>query len=169
MDLKSLEGFPPEIQMTIRLVIAYLLSAFIGWEREQTHVPAGLRTHILVGLGSTAFMLVSIYGFDNLGTVRDPARVAAQIITGIGFLGAGTIWRNESRDESKVGGLTTAASIWVTASVGMLAGVGMLVIATVVAFMGWFTLRVLRPVEHKGQDGKKSNSIPTKSKEDKEL
>jgi putative Mg2+ transporter-C (MgtC) family protein len=165
MDLKFLEGFPLEIQMTFRLVIAYLLSAFIGWEREQTHVPAGLRTHILVGLGSTAFMLVSIYGFNNLGTVGDPARVAAQIITGIGFLGAGTIWRNES----KVGGLTTAASIWVTAAVGMLAGVGMLVMATVVAIMGWFTLRVLRPVEHKEQIDYKSNALSGKSEQDSEL
>ncbi|NWJ44420.1 MAG: MgtC/SapB family protein [Chloroflexi bacterium] len=165
MDLKFLEGLPLDIQMTFRLVIAYLLSAFIGWEREQTHVPAGLRTHILVGLGSTAFMLVSLYGFNNLGTVGDPARVAAQIITGIGFLGAGTIWRNESR----VGGLTTAASIWVTAAVGMLAGVGMLVMATVVAFMGWFTLRVLRPVERKVQNGNNSNKIPNKSGHDKEL
>ncbi len=135
---------PADFTMVLRLMLAYVLAGLIGWERRSAHRPAGLRTHILVGVGSCAFMLISVYGFDNLGTVRDPARVAAQIITGIGFLGAGTIWR----DESKVGGLTTAASIWITAAVGMMAGVGLWLLASVVTSMAWFTLRWLKPSNH---------------------
>ena len=88
--------------------------------------PAGLRTFMMVTAGSAGYTLVSIYGFVDLGTVRDPARVAAQIVTGIGFLGAGTIWRTPST----VRGLTTAATIWFAAAVGMMAGAGLYLLAT---------------------------------------
>ncbi len=132
-----------QAQIVLRLLLAFLLSAAIGVEREEAQRPAGLRTHILVGVGSCGFMLVSIFGFENLGTVRDPARVAAQIITGIGFLGAGTIWRNDTR----VGGLTTAASIWVVASIGMMAGAGMWFAGLVITLISWFTLRVIKSVD----------------------
>ena len=86
---------------------------------------------------------LTVYGFDGLGTVRDPARVAAQIITGIGFLGAGTIFRSGST----VRGLTTASSIWITAAIGMVAGLGLLVLAGFTTLLTWFTLRILKNVE----------------------
>ncbi len=132
-----------QAEIVIRLMLAFILSAAIGVEREQAQRPAGLRTHILVGMGACGYMLISIFGFDNLGTVRDPARVAAQIITGIGFLGAGTIWRNDTR----VGGLTTAASIWVVAAIGMMAGTGMWFAAMFLTLLSWFTLHVVKAVD----------------------
>ncbi|HBL37110.1 MAG TPA: methyltransferase, partial [Firmicutes bacterium] len=100
-------------------MVATLLGAVIGLEREQHGRPAGLRTHILVALGSCLIMLVSIYGFPS-GTGSDPARLAAQVVSGIGFLGAGTILR----DGTSIRGLTTAASLWVVAGIGLAAGTG---------------------------------------------
>lgn len=145
MDFINFSSFNNELNMALRLIVAYLLSGLIGFEREKAQRPAGLRTHILVGVGATAFMLISIYGFDGLGTARDPARLAAQVVTGIGFIGAGAIWRSDAN----VGGLTTAASIWITAAVGMMVGVGMYFMATVVTLMAWFTLRWLKPANHR--------------------
>lgn len=105
--------------------LALLLSAVIGLEREVRQKSAGLRTHTLVGGGAALFMLVSKYGFSDVLAARlvvvDPSRVAAQIVTGVGFLGAGLIFVR--RDA--VRGLTTAASIWVTAAVGSAAGAGL--------------------------------------------
>lgn len=112
------------------LGLALVLSALVGLEREVRQKSAGLRTHTLVGVGAALFMLVSKYGFtDVLETGRvilDPSRVAAQIVTGVGFLGAGLIFvRRDS-----VRGLTSAASIWVTAAIGAAAGAGLPVLAT---------------------------------------
>ncbi|UYM07795.1 MgtC/SapB family protein [Solicola gregarius] len=111
------------------LVVALALSALIGLEREVRAKAAGLRTHALVGLGAALFMVVSKYGFADVvgetGTNLDPSRIAAQIVSGIGFIGGGLIFVR--RDA--VRGLTTAASVWVTAAVGMAAGAGMWVIA----------------------------------------
>jgi putative Mg2+ transporter-C (MgtC) family protein len=111
------------------LGVALLLSAAIGLEREVRHKDAGLRTHILVGVGSALFMLISKYGFTDVLEGRlivlDPSRMAAQIVSGIGFIGAGLIFVR--RDA--VRGLTTAAAIWVTAAVGAAAGAGLLVLA----------------------------------------
>lgn len=112
----------------ISLVVAFILSAVIGIERQRHMKSAGLRTHTLVGLGAAVFTLVSAYGFANvLGAevVLDPSRIAAQIVSGIGFLGAGVIFVRQN----VVNGLTTAASIWVTAAIGMASGAGMIVIA----------------------------------------
>jgi putative Mg2+ transporter-C (MgtC) family protein len=111
------------------LGLALVLSAIIGLEREFRQKSAGLRTHTLVGLGAALFMLVSKYGFSDVlrpgAVVLDPSRVAAQIVTGIGFLGAGIIFvRRDS-----VRGLTTAAAVWVTAAVGSAAGAGLPVLA----------------------------------------
>jgi putative Mg2+ transporter-C (MgtC) family protein len=111
------------------LGMALLLSAAIGLEREMRQKSAGLRTHTLVGVGAALFMLVSKYGFADVlqpgRVVLDPSRVAAQIVTGIGFLGAGIIFvRRDS-----VRGLTTAAGVWVTAAVGAAAGTGLPVLA----------------------------------------
>jgi putative Mg2+ transporter-C (MgtC) family protein len=111
------------------LGLALLLSAAVGLEREIRQKDAGLRTHTLVGVGAALFMLISKYGFTDVLESRlvvlDPSRVAAQIVSGIGFLGAGLIFvRRDS-----VRGLTTAASIWVTAAIGAAAGAGLIVLA----------------------------------------
>lgn len=111
------------------LLAGLLLSASIGVEREIQQKNAGLRTHTLVGLGAALFMLISKYGFDDVAhpglVILDPSRVAAQIVSGIGFIGAGLIFvRRDS-----VRGLTTAASIWVTAAVGAAAGAGLILLA----------------------------------------
>lgn len=115
------------------LGLALLLSACIGLEREIRMKNAGMRTHTLVGLGAALFMLVSKYGFSDvieLGRITlDPSRMAAQIVSGIGFLGAGLIFvRRDS-----VRGLTTAASVWITAAVGCAAGAGLPILAAVTA------------------------------------
>jgi putative Mg2+ transporter-C (MgtC) family protein len=125
-----------------RVLLAFVLGAVVGFERERDRRPAGLRTHILVSAGSACFTVASIYGFGDLGTVRDPARLAAQIVTGIGFLGAGTIFRSGTT----VRGLTTASSIWITASIGILAGLGMITVAVFATALTWFTLQVLQNI-----------------------
>ncbi|WP_139993242.1 MgtC/SapB family protein [Paenibacillus paridis] len=108
----------------IRLLLAVLLGGLIGFEREFNHHPAGFRTHILVSLGSALIMMLSIYGFADFikeENVRvDPARLATAVITGIGFLGAGTIMFTGKA----IKGLTTAASLWVVASIGLGIGAG---------------------------------------------
>ena len=104
-------------QIIMRLFLASFLSGLVGFERETHGRAAGLRTHILVGVGATLFMLVSLYVASTYGEggSSDPARIAAQIVTGIGFLGAGTILRFGS----SIRGLTTAASIWGVAAIGI--------------------------------------------------
>lgn len=126
-----------EIEMSARLLLAALLGAGVGYEREHADKPAGLRTHTLVSLGAALFTVVSLYGFDGVG---DPARVAAQIVTGIGFLGAGAILRNEAT----IKGLTTAASIWTTAAIGMAVGVGMYAMSVVTTLIVLAILRLIK-------------------------
>ena len=105
-------------QMLLRLVVAVVLGALVGYERERKRKPAGGRTHGMVCLGAALFTVVSIYGF---GAASDPTRVAAMVVSGIGFLGAGAILHQREG----VHGLTTAASLWVTAAIGLAVGVGM--------------------------------------------
>jgi putative Mg2+ transporter-C (MgtC) family protein len=116
-------------ELVLRLVLTVVLCGLIGLERESRDQVAGLRTHILVGLGSALFTLVSAYGFEEFlsgpgeagaRVVFEPTRIAAQIVTGIGFLGAGAI----IRQGFNVRGLTTAAALWIVAAVGMAAGAG---------------------------------------------
>ncbi len=107
--------------IVLRLFLALLVSALIGIEREKTRHPAGLKTHMLVCVGSTLITLTSFEMFPN-----DPARVAAGIVTGIGFLGAGTIFK----DKNHVRGLTTAASVWAVAGIGLALGTGAYFIAS---------------------------------------
>jgi putative Mg2+ transporter-C (MgtC) family protein len=110
------------------LGLTFVLCSIIGVERQISQKSAGVRTYILVGLGSAGFTLVSAYGFASLvgrGVQYDPARIAAQIVSGIGFLGAGVIFMR--RDT--VRGLTTAAAVWLTAAVGMACGAGMITLA----------------------------------------
>jgi putative Mg2+ transporter-C (MgtC) family protein len=111
-----------EVWLLGRLVVALLLGALVGYEREQAAKPAGVRTHSMVSVGAALFAIVSIYGFGGEG---DRARVAAQIVSGVGFLGAGLILHQRG----SVRGLTTAASLWVTAAIGMAMGVGMIILA----------------------------------------
>lgn len=101
-----------------RLILAMLLGGIVGWQRETAVKPAGFRTHIIVCVGAALFTLISRFGFFDSGA--DPARVASNIVVGIGFLGAGTIWRTGA----SVQGLTTAASLWTVAAIGMGAGIG---------------------------------------------
>lgn len=132
------------IQILIRLSLATILGGLVGAERERYKRPAGLRTHILVTLGSTLVMLVSISGFEDFGGKHDPARLAAQVVSGIGFLGAGTIFK----DESTIRGLTTAAGLWVCAGLGLAIGVGMYeaaIITTVVVIISLGFLNMLEP------------------------
>jgi putative Mg2+ transporter-C (MgtC) family protein len=106
--------------MILRFVLAVALGAGIGFQRERAGKAAGIRTHILVSAGAALFTLVSIYGFT--GEV-DISRVAAGVVVGIGFIGAGVIFRGMG--EERVAGLTTAASIWATAAIGLATGAGM--------------------------------------------
>lgn len=115
--------------IVIRLVIATLIGGVIGIEREFTNRPAGFRTHILVTLGSTLIMLISLNSFWMDYNGGDPGRIAAQVVSGIGFLGAGSIIRNGN----DVKGLTTAASIWVCGGLGLAVGSGMYFEAIVAA------------------------------------
>lgn len=132
-----------EWDLTLRLLLAVICGGLIGIERELNNHAAGFRTHILVCIGSAAIMLLSIYGFSQFveePNVRmDPARLAAQVISGIGFLGAGAILRNGST----VSGLTTAASIWVVAAIGLCIGAGFYYcagLATVLVLVSLFIL-----------------------------
>ena len=127
------------------LLSSFVLCSLIGFERQYRQKSAGYRTHVLVGIGTCAFTLVSAYGFAGVleNDIRlDPSRIAAQIVSGIGFLGAGVIFKGRNM----VRGLTTAATIWVTAAVGMACGAGMLGLATMLTALHLLTLFVIAPL-----------------------
>jgi putative Mg2+ transporter-C (MgtC) family protein len=138
----------PFWEVVLRLALASLLCGAIGFEREVRDQPAGFRTHILLGLGAALFTLVSAYGFEPFtraalgsgGLQFDPTRIAAQIVAGVGFLGAGAIIR-QGRD---VRGLTTAASLWAVSAIGMAAGAGYLFGAAAATVLAVATLNALR-------------------------
>jgi putative Mg2+ transporter-C (MgtC) family protein len=134
-------------ELGLRLLLAVVLGGLVGMERELSNHAAGFRTHILVCLGSATIMLLSIYGFsafvDEANVRMDPARLAAQVISGIGFLGAGAI----VRDGNVVKGLTTAASVWVVAAIGLCVGAGFFAGAFVATFMSLVSLFVLNKWE----------------------
>ena len=121
-----------QLEMGLRLVMAAAFGGIIGWEREKAHKPAGLRTHMLISIGSALFTIVSIHGF----TGGDTSRVAAGVVTGIGFLGAGAILHHGRSVE----GLTTAASIWSVAAIGLAVGVGMYLLALLTAIIVFLVL-----------------------------
>src|SRR5690606_41143753 len=134
----------------VRVLIALLLSGIIGFERELKKHSAGFRTHILVGVGSCLMMLLSLYGFeqyiDKYDTIRfDPARIPSYVISGIGFLGAGTIMVHRMT----IKGLTTAASIWVVAGLGLVVGVGLYSIAVLTTIVVLLSLIFLNQIEEK--------------------
>ena len=132
-----------DLILMLRISLAFIFGAVIGWERQQDQRPAGLRTHVLVAAGAAAFTVVSIYGFAGLGASNEPSRLAAQIVTGIGFIGAGVIFIEHRQPH----GLTTAASIWIAAALGVLAGTGMVWVGIFTTALTWFVLRVLKRVE----------------------
>lgn len=129
-----------EVTVVIRLLLSLLLGGIVGYQREAVDRPAGFRTHVLVCIGATLITLVSIDGFPG----SDKARVASQIVTGIGFLGAGTI----IRQGSIVRGLTTAASIWAVAGVGIATGAGFYVGAAVGTLIIYLVLSYGKKMEH---------------------
>lgn len=132
---------PPELEMALRLLLATGLGALIGYQRERARKPAGLRTHILIALGSALFTVVSVFGFDD---TADVARVAAGVVAGIGFIGGGVIMHGLRGKEDHVAGLTTAASMWVTAAIGVAAGVGLYLVAILVAILVALVLMIPR-------------------------
>lgn len=123
-----------ELEFIIRLILGFVLSGVVGFEREVSLKPAGLRTHILVGVGSTLLTILSQHAFPG----AEPSRIAASIIVGIGFLGAGTILKTEER----VIGLTTAASLWIVASIGMATGTGYYLLAIVATILAYLVLKL---------------------------
>jgi putative Mg2+ transporter-C (MgtC) family protein len=143
---------PSELELVGRLALATVLGGAVGLEREISDQPAGFRTHMLVALGACLFTVVSAYGFDAfLGADQppqirfDPGRLAAQIVTGIGFLGAGAIIRYGM----SVRGLTTAASLWVVAAIGTAAGAGEYIVSTVTAAITLLALYGLKPLRQR--------------------
>lgn len=131
--------------ITVRIVLACLLGGFIGLERESHGRPAGLRTHILVCVGSALVMLVSAYALPELHGTRDPLRLAAQVVSGIGFLGAGTIMQQGAN----IRGLTTAASLWVVAGIGLAVGSGFYLPAVLTTVLAVTTLTLLDKAEQR--------------------
>jgi putative Mg2+ transporter-C (MgtC) family protein len=154
------------IEILIKTVIIILLSGVIGLDRELKHKPAGLKTHILVGLGSTIFTLVSLYMYYEFqgkqGASVDPGRIAAQVVTGIGFLGAGTIMQSKGT----ITGLTTAASLWAVAGIGLAVGAGMYplaVISTGAILLVFFIInKIAFAVENQVSRIKKGRGKPAK-------
>lgn len=129
----------------IALLVAFALCTLVGTERQWRGKAAGIRTHALVGTGSAIFTLVSAYGFHALPGIEqgpaDPARIAAQVVTGVGFLGAGVIFLHKD----VVHGLTTAASVWVAAAIGMACGAGLIPLAILGTLVQLFISLVLKP------------------------
>jgi len=134
-------GLDMELQLAGRLALGLVLGAVIGFERELHRQPAGFRTHSLVALGAALFTIISAYGFA--GSSVDPTRIAAQIVSGIGFIGAGTILQYRGN----IRGLTTAASLWSVAAIGMAAGAGLLVMAIIGTVLILVVLSLLDWVE----------------------
>ena len=133
-------------EIAVRLTLALVFGGLIGLEREAYGRPAGFRTHILVSVGSALVMIISVYGlagirFAHTRPSYDAARIAAQVVSGIGFLGAGTIMKVRAR------GLTTAASLWVVAGIGLAVGIGAIVPASIATLLVLITLLLLSRVE----------------------
>jgi len=136
------------VPFLVRCGAAALCGAMIGLEREIRRKPAGFRTNILICVGAAMYMTVGLLVFDDGRRMGDPTRIAAQVVTGIGFLGAGAIMQSQGR----VSGLTTAATIWVVAAIGIIAGAGYPLLAFVATCMVVLTLVVLLKVENRFLD-----------------
>ncbi len=125
-----------DFEIALRLLLACFFGGIVGFQRERHDSPAGFRTYMLVFLGSALIMVLSMYGFSEFTPVVDPARLAAQVVSGIGFLGAGSI----IRDGVSVRGLTTAASLWVVSAIGLAAGAGFYYTSLFVTVLVFMTL-----------------------------
>lgn len=141
-------SLPPDdwVGLISRLSLSLLVGAIIGWERQLTHKPAGLRTYMLVSFGAALFVLVPI----QLGSVQDSiSRVIQGIAAGVGFLGGGEILRQDRQETGRVEirGLTSAAAIWVTAALGIAAGCGLWQMSLVGAALCWLVLRIVKKIE----------------------
>ncbi|MFO7952439.1 MAG: MgtC/SapB family protein [Bacillota bacterium] len=150
------------LEVILRLFLAVVLGGLIGFERESYNRPAGLRTHILVCSGSTLIMMISAYGFTELvgeGMVADPGRVAAGVVTGIGFIGAGTILQQRG----SIRGLTTAATIWIVSGVGLAVGIGFYLGAVVTTVFVLGSLLTLRRFENKYFSRRRAKSLMVKA------
>lgn len=140
---------PHSPELILRIVVGALLAAIIGYERELHHRPAGLRTHLLVAISAASFMTISthlVYYQNYRATdliAEDPSRIAAAVVTGIGFLGGGAILRTGG----SVQGLTTAASLWLVTAIGMTSGAGMYLESLTVTALGFAVLTLLRRFE----------------------
>jgi putative Mg2+ transporter-C (MgtC) family protein len=122
-------AIPVEVDMAARVLFACLMGLLIGLERRGGPSGAGMRTFALICMGSALFTVLSVWGFPN---EIEPSRLAAQIVTGIGFIGAGVIWRQK---EESIHGITTAAAIWVSAAVGIASGLGFFFLSFTIAFV----------------------------------
>jgi len=147
--------------MLLRLALSALLGGLIGWERERRNKQAGLKTNLLVAVGSTLIMLTSIYGFDNLllnhpNARFDPARLAAQVVNGIGFLGAGVIMR---RSDNIISGLTTAATLWTVSAIGLAVGSGFYLPAFITALLMLLSNLLLGKVETRFRSSKRAANL----------
>lgn len=154
-------GAPNLWESMVRLVLALVFSAAIGWERELKGRPAGLRTHILVAIGATGFTLVALAlsgaaASAGISPPYDPGRILSTIVGGIGFLGAGAILHSEKR----VHGLTTAASIWAVAAIGMACGCGLYGLTVLMTLLCLVTLMAVKQVEKRWFDDADDNSYP---------
>jgi putative Mg2+ transporter-C (MgtC) family protein len=141
-----------EFEILLRFAVALLLSAIVGWERERVGKPAGLRTHMLVGAGSSLFIGLGellVREFQTFGDIQrvDPMRLIEAVVTGVSFLGAGTIFFAQGQE--KVKGLTTAASLWTTAAVGVAVGLGRYVLAAGVTVMLFLVLHAVGYIERR--------------------
>ncbi|NDJ87529.1 MAG: MgtC/SapB family protein [Chloroflexi bacterium] len=145
-----------EEQLTVSgyMVLAAVLSMIIGLDRERRDKPAGLRTHMLVGVGACLFTALSYLAFPD----ADSSRVAANVVTGIGFLGAGVIYQSKDR----VHDLTTAASIWLAAAIGMIVGVGAWLLALIATAFVWFILDILWRFRHRLEESEKIDMSKTR-------
>ena len=129
----------------VKISLAALLGAIVGLEREWGGHPAGLRTNMVIAISSCLFTILSIEGFPLRGSAQDTARVAAQIVTGVGFLGAGVVLRSKKH----VRGLTTAATIWLVAAIGMAVGAGVYFVAVFATVLSTILVIILAPISHR--------------------
>jgi putative Mg2+ transporter-C (MgtC) family protein len=144
-----MQAMPSQGDLVLRLLLAASLAGLLGVERELTEQPAGFRTHILVGLGSALFAIISAFGFQSIVAAGPPqavnadvTRIASQIVVGIGFLGGGAILKYGAN----VRGLTTAANLWITAAIGTAVGIGELLLGTITTLIALGALAGLRPL-----------------------
>jgi putative Mg2+ transporter-C (MgtC) family protein len=146
-----------EMVFVYRLLLAVVLGGLIGIEREQAHKSAGLRTHILVALGSTLITFIAVYGFENLGgnSPEVASRIIANIIIGIGFVGGGAILRHGDQTV----GLTTASTLWLTSAIGIAIGMGFVFAALITTLIGYATLTILLGVEQQVLKRKNQQSV----------